>query len=169
MAPNYTLGVWKAPAAPASILHPSRRPLPSWAVRARRPTSTLTPLPGVANSSQAVGTISGRCQESKMMNYEYTGDVDWIAVLGERRVLLCPPLFFLSGTVSRHPNMQTDSGRVSALPVWDDGFPLVVTNGCFREGNSAFGLWLSVTEAKRWLPLSSGGHLWVLVSRLWES
>lgn len=29
-----------------------------------------------------------------MMNYEYTGDVDWIAVLGERRVLFFSSLFF---------------------------------------------------------------------------
>lgn len=29
MAPNYTLGVWKAPAAPASILHPTRNPSPA--------------------------------------------------------------------------------------------------------------------------------------------
>lgn len=28
MAPNYTLGVWKAPAASASILHPTPQPLP---------------------------------------------------------------------------------------------------------------------------------------------
>lgn len=47
-----------------------------------------------------------------MMNYEYTGDVDWMAVLGERRVLFFFSLFFLPGTVSGHPNMQTDSGRV---------------------------------------------------------
>lgn len=47
-----------------------------------------------------------------MMNYEYTGDVDWIAVLGERRVLFFSLFFSLPGTVSGNPNMQTDSGRV---------------------------------------------------------
>lgn len=29
MAPNYTLGVWKAPAASASILHPAHNPSPT--------------------------------------------------------------------------------------------------------------------------------------------
>lgn len=63
-----------------------------------------------------------------MMNYEYTGDVDWIAVLGERIGVLL--FFFLPGTVSGHPNMQTDSGRASTLPVLYNGISLVVTNGC---------------------------------------
>lgn len=85
------------------------------------------------------------------MNYEYTGDVDWIAVLGERRVLVFS-FFFSLFFPPRHrlrESKYADRFRESALLVWNDGFPFVVTNGCFSEGNSAFGLWLSVTEAKR--------------------
>lgn len=38
---------------------------------------------------------------------------------------------------------------MSALSVRDDGSSFVVTNGCLSEGNSAFGLGLSVTEEKQ--------------------
>lgn len=62
------------------------------------------------------------------------------------------PLFFLPFFPPRHrlrASEYADRFRESALLVWNDGFPFIVTNGCFSEGNSAFGLWLSVTEAKR--------------------
>lgn len=107
MAPNYTLGVWKAPAASASILHPTHSPSLA-VVHVLGPTSTLTPLPGVPNSSQPVGTISGRCQESKMMNYEYPGDVDRIPIVEENILFLC--VCVGEGGPSGQSNKQKDSG-----------------------------------------------------------
>lgn len=61
----------------------------------RWPTSTLTSLPGVAKSSQPNGTISGRCQESNVMNYEYPGDVYRMAMEGrEKKIPLLPVAFY---------------------------------------------------------------------------
>lgn len=119
MAPNYTLGVWKAPAAPASILYPPTTPpqpgCMCW------PTSTLTLLPGVANSSQPDGTISGRCQESKMMNYEYPGDVDRIPALGEKKISFFS-VPFLGSQISRQILKE-------CVVVWSDWFLCLVING----------------------------------------
>lgn len=138
MAPNYTLGVWKAPAAPASILYPPTTPpqpgCMCW------PTSTLTLLPGVANSSQPDGTISGRCQESKMMNYEYPGDVDRIPALGGKKRFL---FFFCA--IFGQPNKQTDSEGVCSGLEWLISMPRYKWGpteiGCFSEVVKDFMCW----------------------------
>lgn len=70
------------------------------------------PLPGVVDSSRPVGTISGRCQESKMMNYEYPGDVDRTPALGREKSPFSLVLF-------RLPNKQTDSEERVVVGVID--------------------------------------------------
>lgn len=98
------------------------------------PTGTLTPLPGVTNSSQPTSTISGRCHESKMMNYEYPGDVDRISALRENGPLFFPLCHF------GQPNKQTESvggGLISTRPFkWG---PTEI--GCFSEVFKDFMSW----------------------------
>lgn len=79
----------------------------------RRPTGTLTSLPGVAKSSQPNGTISGRCQESNVMNYEYPGDVDRMAVEGrEEEIPLFPVAFYAARYEVRLNGLCSSSERL---------------------------------------------------------
>lgn len=99
------------------------------------PTSTLTPLPGVANSSQAVGTISGRCQESKMMNYEYPGDVDGIPVLGGENIP-----FFPSSISGQHKSADRFRKSVLSSLEW------LISIRCYKWGPTEIGCFSEVVK-----------------------